>query len=157
MGGWAAVDRYMWPMPVRTRTARLVATAEPTALNGVGFTVTDTEAGGAAVIAVETSAFTGKVFQVSQQRHDADKRAHLLAYLLEQFAGVSTTSPAPSVPAVAAPSPGAATGDSSFDTALQRLRAQLAGGQYEAALGTLDGLRTAVANRARTDSVAGGK
>ena len=154
INSWSTRDRYMAPMHIHTSTTALIQTDDPTALNLFGFKITDTRTQDGAVIAVDTMAFEGKAFQVSQQHRDATKRAHLLAYLLEQYAGVPTTAAPPvALPSTAlAPVNGAASENSvrdSFEPYLRRLRTQLAGGQYDDALNTLDGLRAAVADKAK--------
>ena len=168
IGGWSTLDRYMAAMPVRTSTATLIQTGDPIALNMVGFKVLDTRTASGSVITVDTSAFEGKAFEISHQHRDATKRAHLLAYLLEQYAGVPTTPPLPA-PALApgplspAGTPAPANGNGpagtdSFAPSLQQLRSQLDLGQYDAALATLDSLRATVADRAKSGTITpGGK
>ena len=136
ISGWSALDRYMAAMPVRTSTATLIQTGDPTALNLFGFKVLDTRTASGSVISVDTSAFEGKAFEISHQHRDANKRAHLLAYLLEQYAGVPTTPPLPTPALAPGPMPPASSptplsrrrpgGDRTRSCPpLQRLRSQL--------------------------------
>ena len=160
ISGWSALDRYMAAMPVQTSTATLIQTGDPIALNMVGFRVLDTRTADGSVITIDTSAFEGKAFETSRQHRDANKRAHLLAYLLEQYAGVPTVAPPPApalapgpLPPPVAPSPAVTpsqgTGPAdSFAPSLDKLRFQLGARQYDAALQTLDGLRASVAAKA---------
>lgn len=149
LGAWKTMDSRMWPMQIRTENDHLIQTQEPTALGLFGVTITDTRASGVAVITVETSAYEGKVFLIGQQRRDASKRAHLLAYLLEQSSGA--TSPAPLPRSTVPPANAAATSKHdapSFAPVLDQLRAQLDSDQYTAALATIDVLRAEVARQA---------
>lgn len=154
LGDWVTRDRYMYAMPIRTQTATLIQTEDPTQLNEVGFKVQDTRTANGSVITVDVSSFEGKVLQVSQQRRDANKRAHLLAYLLEQYAGVATTpslTPLP-MPVAALPIPTPQpvnSASAAFDPALQQLRSQLSAGRYDAAIKTLDGLRAAIVGQSK--------
>ncbi len=147
INGWQSRDSHMYPMPIRSDTPALIQTDAPTAIGLFGVKVTDTHSTGVAVIVVETSAFEGRIFQVSRERHDADKRAHLLAYLLEQTAGVPTSPPLPTFapPSPAPPNPLPTA--SPFAPSLDQLRSELDGGHYDAALATLDALRAAVVAR----------
>ena len=159
---WPGRDRYMYPMPILTHTVGLIQTADPTALNLFGFKVTDAHTDGVAIITIGTMAYEGKIFSVGQQHRDADKRAHLLAYLLEQSAGVSTAPPTPSPtdtlqanshmnsPAGQPLYSQARIPVPVFDPLMQSLQAQLNGGQYDAALATLDALRDAVVARQKS-------
>ena len=65
------------------------------------------------------------------------------------------------MPPATAPAPVAVTGHCRFGPVralLERLRSQLAGGQYHAALSTLDSLRATVADRAKAGTATpGGK
>ena len=141
LNGWKSRDSQMYPMPILTSTVSLIQTEDPTALGLFGVKITDTHTSGVALIAIETSAYEGRIFEVSQQRHDANKRAHLLAYLLEQSAGV-TLSP---VPATAPPAV-SQSGDT-FGPAMQRLQSQIDTGQYDGALATLEALRAEIITR----------
>jgi hypothetical protein len=147
---WKNRDHQMYPMPIRTDTSSLIQTDDPTTLGLFGIKITDTHTAGVALITVETSGYEGRIFEVSQQRHDAEKRAHLLAYFLEQSAGVSTvpTPPTPVIsPTLAMPLVASPLAASSFSPALDQLRGELANGQYQDALATIDALRAAVISR----------
>lgn len=148
---WNTLDRGMTAMKIQTVTDSLIETYNPTDIGDIGFNVTKTTLSGGDQISVSTMYYTGNIFSVGQDRKNANKRAHLLSYILQVYAKQLADAPAPAPTAIAANS---STGTSNppalpddLDSYLKIVRLQLSEGKYELALASLEGLKSVITDK----------
>ena len=149
---WADVDQGMDPMKINNSSALFIRTDSPTEIGQVGFVVTRTSNGDSDEISVVALHYAGNLLFAHSDSKDAAKRAHLLAYLLLRYAATLTpplsTGSAPPETANSAP-----TVPDDLESIINQIRTQLAAGQYDTAISTIDSLKSAVADRQKAESL----
>lgn len=148
---WNNYDGGMTVMKIQTVTDSLIETYNPTDIGNVGFNVIRTTLPQGDQISVSTMYYTGNLFSISRDRKDADKRAHLLSYVLQVYAKSLAVPVADTPLPLAAPAPTSKndapelSGD--FEAYMKIIRLQLSEGKYELALNSLEGLKGVIADK----------
>jgi hypothetical protein len=157
VANWTNVESGMWATPIHSADDNTIETDAPTANGEVSFKVTRTSSGPVDLIAIDTSACTIHILSAHNEEVNARKRGRALSYLLQQYAATLPGAPAPApaaesqvvgAPVVAAAAAAAAAPDP-LQSLVQALSSQIAGGNYDAALSTIDTLKSAVRARQR--------
>lgn len=150
---WGSYDSGMTPMKIQTVTDNLIETYNPIEIGNVGFTVTRTVLPEGDQISVSTSYYAGNLFSAGRDRKDANKRAHLLSYVLQTYAKTLTEPPVTPAPAIIA------NKEDNLPELPEDLAAyfkiihlQLSQGKYDLALTSLEGLRSMIADKQKSSS-----
>jgi len=140
---WNGYDRGMSVMKIETVTENLIETYNPTDIGNLGFNVTKTTLPEGDQISVSTMYYTGNIFSVGEDRKNANKRAHLLSYILQNYSEklAETPTPAPMTTDTAPALP------DDLEGYLKIIRSQLSEGKYDLALASLDGLKNVIADK----------
>jgi hypothetical protein len=163
ISGWNELDTHMSIMKIQTVTDSLIETYNPTELGYFGFTVSRTVEATGDQIAVNYIYYSGNVFTVGRDRKDAEKRGHMLAYLLQKYADnlaakpdaapmvpSSSTTPPTLAPPTAPPADAQAQAPAipeDMEAYMRLIRSQIAAGKYDAALSTLAIFRSAIEDK----------
>lgn len=138
---WDRVDSGPFAANIQKASDNHIWTHAPAFPNEVGFSVGCTVTDSGDEISVAAS---------SVDNQFTDSRGHMLAYLLEQYAAALPAGPPPNV---TTSSGHTEPGDSqlalpaNLEKNLDLIRSQLAGGQYDAALSSIDSLKSAVIDK----------
>jgi hypothetical protein len=151
---WHSIDNGVYPTTIITATNSVIETGHPyvssdTSQPHAQFSVICSTTGDTGSISVAAS-YYGDI----QDKHRLD---HLLAYLLEQYV---TTLPAGQQTNTQSESAAQPTNDSlptlpdDLEAYFKLLRSQLAAGQYNTALSTIDSLKSAVMDKQKENAAA---
>ena len=140
---WNSFDRGMSVMKIQTVTDNLIETYNPTDIGNVGFNVTRTTLPEGDQISISTMYYTGNIFSLGEDRKNANKRAHLLSYILQNYAKKLAENPAPT-PTTTDTTPAL---PDDLEGYLKIIRSQLSEGKYDLALASLDGLKKVIADK----------
>jgi hypothetical protein len=151
---WGSYDSGMSAMKIQTVTDSLIETYNPIDIGDVGFNVTRTTLPQGDQISISTTYYTGNIFSAGRDRKDADKRAHLLSYILQVYAknlsAPPTSSPTPVTTVVSTNLNNQPELPSDLEAYLNIIRVQLSEEKYELALASLEDLKGVIRDKQTT-------
>jgi hypothetical protein len=160
---WTLIPRVavVRPMKIQTASDNLIQTTKPSRLGDLGFNVTREVTANGDEISVSTQSYYERDETLRDDGltvvyyKDSVHAAHFLAYLLQQYAATLTVldqviapPSAAAAPAVNSPAPL----PTDLDMYLTLIRQQLAAGNYDTAISTIDALKSAVGDKERASS-----
>ena len=136
---WREKSGYQCVMKIQNVNDNFIDTYNPFKLGQYGLNVSLVKVPGGRQITIQGKGFEGNLFAISQEHKDADKRADLLAFLLQEYIKELESDPS-QLEAVVAPAKKSNL-KPEIEALLTGIRALLEAGQVDAAIAQMDILK----------------